>query len=66
MKHEGLSSAASPSIGKDLANARTVHWSPSPIRLSEMAVLRGEAKLASKGLLVCIAGTTPVWGLSFL
>jgi phosphoenolpyruvate carboxykinase (ATP) len=37
--------------------AATVHWNLSPARLVEMAVLRGEAKLASEGPLVCLTGS---------
>src|SRR5579864_3580315 len=34
--------------------AKTVYWNLSPARLSELAVLRNEAKLASEGPLVCL------------
>ncbi|HEY9421647.1 MAG TPA: phosphoenolpyruvate carboxykinase (ATP) [Thermoanaerobaculia bacterium] len=42
--------------------AGTVYWNLPPARLVEMAVLRGEAKLASEGPLVC--ETTPHTGRS--
>jgi phosphoenolpyruvate carboxykinase (ATP) len=40
-----------------VSEAGTVHWNLSPARLCEMAVLRGEAKLASGGPLVCLTGS---------
>ena len=43
-------------------DAGTVYWNLPPARLAEMAVLRGEAKLASEGPLVC--ETTPHTGRS--
>src|SRR5260370_2441998 len=48
------------SVGIDrqgIAGAGTVYWNLSPARLSEAAVLRGEAKLASEGPLVCLTGS---------
>jgi phosphoenolpyruvate carboxykinase (ATP) len=48
------------SVGIDrqgIAGAGTVYWNLSPARLSEAAVLRGEAKLASAGPLVCLTGS---------
>ena len=43
-------------------DAGTVYWNLPPARLVELAVLRGEAKLASEGPLVC--ETTPHTGRS--
>ena len=48
------------SVGVDrqgLSGTGTVYWNLSPARLSEAAVLRGEAKLASAGPLVCLTGS---------
>ncbi len=57
MRNEGpfVSSAGIERLG--LSGAGTVYWNLSPARLSEMAVLRGEAKLASEGPLVCLTGS---------
>jgi phosphoenolpyruvate carboxykinase (ATP) len=40
-----------------LTGAATVYWNLSPPRLVEMAVQRGEARLASDGPLVCTTGS---------
>src|ERR1700753_4275308 len=40
-----------------LSPARTVYWNLPPARLCELAVQRGEAKLASAGPLVCVTGS---------
>ena len=57
MRHEGPFVSSFGIDRQGLADARTVYWNLSPARLSEMAVLRGEAKLASEGPLVCLTGT---------
>ncbi len=56
MRHEGPFVSSFGIDRQGLADARTVYWNLSPARLSEMAVLRGEAKLASEGPLVCLTG----------
>jgi phosphoenolpyruvate carboxykinase (ATP) len=40
-----------------IAEAGTVYWNLPPPRLVEQAVLRGEAKLAAEGPLVCLTGS---------
>ena len=57
MRHEGPFVSSFSIDRQGLADARTVYWNLSPARLSEMAVLRGEAKLASEGPLVCLTGS---------
>jgi phosphoenolpyruvate carboxykinase (ATP) len=57
MRHEGPFVSSFGIDRQGLADARTVYWNLSPARLSEMAVLRGEAKLASEGPLVCLTGS---------
>ena len=57
MRHEGPYVSSFGIDRQGLADARTVYWNLSPARLSEMAVLRGEAKLASEGPLVCLTGS---------
>ena len=57
MRHEGPFVSSFGIDRQGLTDARTVYWNLSPARLSEMAVLRGEAKLASEGPLVCLTGT---------
>jgi phosphoenolpyruvate carboxykinase (ATP) len=42
---------------QELSSSGTVHWNLSPARLSELAVMRGEAKLANEGPLVCLTGS---------
>jgi phosphoenolpyruvate carboxykinase (ATP) len=39
-----------------ITGARTVYWNLPPARLVELAVQRGEAKLAAEGPLVCLTG----------
>jgi phosphoenolpyruvate carboxykinase (ATP) len=57
MRHEGPFVSSFGIDRQGLADARTAYWNLSPARLSEMAVRRGEAKLASEGPLVCLTGT---------
>jgi phosphoenolpyruvate carboxykinase (ATP) len=57
MRHEGPFVSSCGIDRQGLADARTVYWNLSPARLSEMAVVRGEAKLASEGPLVCLTGS---------
>src|SRR5579864_1663159 len=57
MRHEGPFVSSCGIDRQGLANAGTVYWNLSPARLSEMAVVRGEAKLASEGPLVCLTGS---------
>src|SRR5579864_2398262 len=57
MRHEGPFVSSFGIDRQGLADARTVYWNLSPARLSEMAVVRGEAKLASEGPLVCLTGS---------
>jgi phosphoenolpyruvate carboxykinase (ATP) len=57
MRHEGPFVSSFGIERQGLADARTVYWNLSPARLSEMAVQRDEAKLASEGPLVCLTGT---------
>jgi phosphoenolpyruvate carboxykinase (ATP) len=40
-----------------LSGTGTAYWNLSPARLTEMAVVRGEAKLAGEGPLVCLTGS---------
>src|ERR1700674_1928558 len=62
MRNEGPFVSSFGIDRQGLSDARTVYWNLSPARLSEMAVLRGEAKLASEGPLVCL--TIPHTGRS--
>ena len=57
MRHEGPFVSSFGIDRQGLEDARTVYWNLSPARLSEMAVVRGEAKLASEGPLVCLTGS---------
>ena len=57
MRHEGPFVSSFGIDRQGLPEARTVYWNLSPARLCEMAVLRGEAKLASEGPLVCLTGS---------
>ena len=57
MRHEGPFVSSCGIDRQGLANAGAVYWNLSPARLSEMAVVRGEAKLASEGPLVCLTGS---------
>ena len=62
MRNEGPFVSSFGIDRQGLTDARTVYWNLSPARLAEMAVLRGEAKLASEGPLVCL--TIPHTGRS--
>jgi phosphoenolpyruvate carboxykinase (ATP) len=57
MKNEGPFISSFGIERQGLSAARTVYWNLPPARLCEMAVLRGEAKLANEGPLVCLTGS---------
>ncbi|HYL06049.1 MAG TPA: phosphoenolpyruvate carboxykinase (ATP), partial [Thermoanaerobaculia bacterium] len=57
MRNEGRFVSSAGIERQGLSGTGTVYWNLSPARLSEAAVLRGEAKLASAGPLVCLTGT---------
>jgi phosphoenolpyruvate carboxykinase (ATP) len=57
MKNEGPFISSHGIENQGLSAARTVYWNLGPARLCEMAVGRGEAKLANEGPLVCLTGS---------
>jgi phosphoenolpyruvate carboxykinase (ATP) len=57
MKNEGPVISSHGIERQGLSAAGTVYWNLGPARLCEMAVLRGEAKLANEGPLVCLTGS---------
>jgi phosphoenolpyruvate carboxykinase (ATP) len=57
MRNEGPFVSSFGIDRQGLSGTGTAHWNLSPARLSEMAVLRGEAKLAGEGPLVCLTGS---------
>ena len=57
MRNEGPFISSSGIERQGVTEAGTVYWNLSPARLCEMAVRRDEAKLASRGPLVCLTGS---------
>ena len=57
MRNEGRFVSSFGIDRQGLSGTGTAHWNLSPARLTEMAVLRGEAKVASEGPLVCLTGS---------
>jgi phosphoenolpyruvate carboxykinase (ATP) len=57
MRNEGPFISSSGIERQGVSEAGTVYWNLSPARLCEMAVRRDEAKLASRGPLVCLTGS---------
>jgi phosphoenolpyruvate carboxykinase (ATP) len=56
MRNEGPVISSFGIDRQGIAEAGTVYWNLPAARLAEMAVRRGEAKLASEGPLVCLTG----------
>jgi phosphoenolpyruvate carboxykinase (ATP) len=56
MRHEGLFVIHNGLEPLGIAEAGTVYWNLPPARLYELALARGEAKLAAEGPLVCLTG----------
>ncbi len=55
MQNEGLASRFGLE-GHGLERTRTAFWNLSPAELYEQSILRGEAKIASDGPLLCATG----------